>query len=70
MLMTPPSRQTWTTLREMQRSESYRNVLVPDKYGSGVISIYTTPQVAIGQRAFLLCTESGNFVVGLHQVPR
>ncbi|CAK7237318.1 hypothetical protein SBRCBS47491_009935 [Sporothrix bragantina] len=32
------------------------------KYDSGVLSIYTTPQVAIGQRALLLCTEIGNLL--------
>ena len=37
-------------------------MFVPDKYDSGVISIYTTPQVAIGQRALLLCTEKGNLL--------
>ncbi|OAA61048.1 metallo-beta-lactamase superfamily protein [Niveomyces insectorum RCEF 264] len=55
----PPEGQTWTTLRELQRSKSYRNVFVPDKYDSGVVSIYTTPQVAIGQRAILLCGDDG-----------
>ncbi|KAL1913776.1 hypothetical protein Sste5344_000043 [Sporothrix stenoceras] len=58
----PPEGQTWTTLREMQRSKKYQNLLVPDKYDSGVVSIYTTPQVAIGQRALLLCTEKGNLL--------
>jgi glyoxylase-like metal-dependent hydrolase (beta-lactamase superfamily II) len=31
-----------------------------DKYNSGLVSIYTEPQVAIGQRAILCCTEKGN----------
>lgn len=33
-----------------------------DKYDSGLISIYTQPQVAIGQRAILCCTEKGNIL--------
>lgn len=33
-----------------------------DKYHSGVISIYTEPQIAIGQRAILCCTEKGNML--------
>ncbi|KAJ9138228.1 Metallo-beta-lactamase superfamily protein [Pleurostoma richardsiae] len=56
----PPDGQTWTTLREMQVSKKYKNVFRKDKYHSGVISIFSEPQVAIGQRAFLLCTEKGN----------
>jgi glyoxylase-like metal-dependent hydrolase (beta-lactamase superfamily II) len=37
-------------------------VFKQDKYDSGVISIYTEPQVAIGQRAILCCTEKGNIL--------
>ena len=55
-----PHSQTWTTLRELQLSGKYKNVFRHDKYHSGVVSIFTEPQVAIGQRAFLLCTEKGN----------
>jgi hypothetical protein len=53
-------RQTWITLRELQKSGAYKNIIKKDKYDSGVISIYTEPQVAIGQRAILCCTEKGN----------
>jgi glyoxylase-like metal-dependent hydrolase (beta-lactamase superfamily II) len=31
-----------------------------DKFHSGLVSIYTEPQVAIGQRAILCCSEKGN----------
>lgn len=33
-----------------------------DKYHSGLVSIYTEPQVAIGQRAILCCTDRGNIL--------
>ncbi|KAK4937276.1 hypothetical protein LTR10_022033 [Elasticomyces elasticus] len=58
----PPDGQTWTTLRELQRSGKFRNVFKHDMYDSGLISIYTQPQVAIGQRAILCCTEKGNIL--------
>lgn len=62
LTMTNQRRQTWTTLREMQLSKKYKNVIRKDDYHSGVISIFTEPQVAIGQRAFLLCTDKGNIL--------
>lgn len=46
----------------MQVSKEYKNVFRQDKYHSGVISIFSEPQVAIGQRAFLLCTDKGNIL--------
>lgn len=52
--------QAWTTLRDMQVAKKHKNVFKHDPYHSGVISIWTEPKVAIGQRAFLLCTEVGN----------
>ena len=33
-----------------------------DTYHSGLVSIYTEPQVAIGQRAILCCTNKGNIL--------
>ncbi|EDN10617.1 metallo-beta-lactamase [Histoplasma capsulatum] len=53
-------RQSWTTLRELQRSQKYHNQFRMNKNHSGLISIYTVPQVAIGQRAILCCTSAGN----------
>lgn len=44
----------------MRTSNKYKNVLRKDPFHSGVISVFTEPQVAIGQRAFLLCTDKGN----------
>lgn len=69
-LLTPPflprrtdtPRQWFTTLRELQDSKKYRNVFTKDKYHSAVISIHTEPQVAIGQRAFLLRAPEGNIL--------
>lgn len=55
-------RQSWTTLRELQLSKKYKNVFKMDKYHSGLVSIYTEPQVAIGQRAILCCTDKGNIL--------
>lgn len=58
----PPEGQTWTTLRDLQQSRKYTNVFRKDPFHSGVISIFTQPQVAIGQRAFLLCSPKGNIL--------
>ena len=51
----------WTTLAALAAGHfnSYR------QYEPGVIGIGTQPSFAIGQRALLVCTPSGN-VVGLH----
>ena len=46
----------------MQQSQKYSNVFRKDPFHSGVISIFTQPQVAIGQRAFLLCSPRGNIL--------
>ncbi|GKT88915.1 metallo-beta-lactamase family protein [Colletotrichum tofieldiae] len=54
--------QWFTTLRELQDSKKYTNIFTKDKYNSGVIAIRTEPQVAIGQRAFLLRSPSGNLL--------
>ncbi|PGH31820.1 hypothetical protein GX50_05424 [[Emmonsia] crescens] len=56
----PPEGQSWTTLRQLQDSGKYRNQFRMDKNHSGLISIDTVPQVAIGQRAILCCTPAGN----------
>ncbi|KAG5298134.1 metallo-beta-lactamase [Histoplasma ohiense] len=56
----PPEGQSWTTLRELQQSKKYHNQFRMNKNHSGLISIYTVPQVAIGQRAILCCTSAGN----------
>ncbi|KAJ9297493.1 hypothetical protein DTO271G3_4268 [Paecilomyces variotii] len=58
----PPTGQSWTTLRTLQQSKQYHNEFVMDKNHSGLISIYTVPKVAIGQRAILCCTPEGNIL--------
>ena len=52
----PPRGQTWTTLEALAAGHfnSYR------QYEPGVIGIGTQPSFAIGQRALLVCTPSGN----------
>jgi len=51
--------QQWTTLEEM-RVEGRSNRIV--ETDPGVVSIFTTPRFAIGQRAVLVRTEGGNFL--------
>ncbi|WYZ42307.1 hypothetical protein EsH8_VI_000006 [Colletotrichum jinshuiense] len=58
----PEDGQWFTTLRELQDSKKHTNIFTKDKYHSGVIAICTQPQVAIGQRAFLLRSPSGNIL--------
>ncbi|TDZ39909.1 Uncharacterized protein CTRI78_v010439 [Colletotrichum trifolii] len=55
-----PDGQWFTTLRELQDSKKYTNVFTKDKYNSAVMAVQTQPQVAIGQRAFLLRSAEGN----------
>ncbi|KAI8289321.1 hypothetical protein K4K60_009011 [Colletotrichum sp. SAR11_57] len=52
--------QWFTTLRELQDSKKYTNTFTKDKFNSAVIAIRTEPQLAIGQRAFLLRSPGGN----------
>lgn len=54
----PPGGQQWTTLDELRgrHRNSWRS------YERGLCGIGTTPEFAIGQRALLLQTESGNFL--------
>ncbi|KAF4463442.1 metallo-beta-lactamase family [Fusarium albosuccineum] len=56
----PPTGQWWATLGELRDSAKYKNVFEKDKFDSRVISVQTEPAVAIGQRAFLLCSDAGN----------
>jgi len=51
--------QQWTTLEEL-RSGSYENKVIEGD--PGVVSIFTAPQIAIGQRAVLVRTSRGNFL--------
>ncbi|OXV08953.1 hypothetical protein Egran_03284 [Elaphomyces granulatus] len=46
----------------MLDSKKYRNELEKDPDNPCLVSIYTIPQVAIGQRAILCCTPLGNIL--------
>ena len=50
--------QAWTTLEEI--NASYKNVI--ERIADHVYAIYTTPTFAIGQRAHLIQTPSGNIL--------
>ncbi|RBR25697.1 uncharacterized protein FIESC28_01660 [Fusarium coffeatum] len=54
----PPSGQSWTTLEELQTT--HKNEFKQDQNDKRIWSIFSTPQVAIGQRAVFIQTESGN----------
>jgi hypothetical protein len=54
----PPRGQTWTTLQALQ--QSHTNTF--REYENGVIGIGATPAFAIGQRALLVRTGSGNIL--------
>ncbi|KAK3329500.1 beta-lactamase-like protein [Apodospora peruviana] len=63
---TPPSGQSFTTLAEI-RQAGHKNTFTPypdtnDKNQSEIISITTTPKLAIGQRAILIRTPVGNIL--------
>jgi hypothetical protein len=51
-----PRGQTWTTLAAIRTS--YRAVI--SRYETGLYGIGATPELAIGQRALLVCSDSGN----------
>ncbi|KAJ5364523.1 beta-lactamase-like protein [Penicillium cataractarum] len=55
----PPTGQSWTSLRSLHSSmENYRNVFSTDPDNPNLITIHTTPKLAIGQRAFLCLGDS------------
>lgn len=54
----PPSGQAWTSLGNMQGG--YKNCIEQDPVNPKMWSIFTRPQFAIGQRAILLETPTGN----------
>ncbi|MCF3109533.1 MBL fold metallo-hydrolase [Niabella sp. CC-SYL272] len=53
-----PMGQSWTTLRQINRT--HKNII--DKIDTGLYALYTTPSLAIGQRAYLLKTPQGNIL--------
>jgi len=56
----PADGQEWTTLRRMQESGKYSNVIEPTCGRQDLLGIFTQPQVAIGQRGMLYLSEAGN----------
>ena len=51
--------QQWTTLEQLRQGDFRNEVIEGDP---GVVSIFTRPQIAIGQRALLVRTDGGNFL--------
>jgi hypothetical protein len=56
-----PNGQQWTTLNEM-RKDRRKYVNMFRRETSNVVSIWTEPKFAIGQRALLILTEHGNIL--------
>ncbi|TMU87583.1 hypothetical protein FGG79_05535 [Bacillus sp. BHET2] len=54
-----PAGQTWTTLGDMKR-ESYRNTIILEE--SGLYSVKTKPEFAIGQTAYLIQENGFNLL--------
>jgi hypothetical protein len=51
-----PRGQAWTSLEEIRKS--HRAVI--SRYETGIYGIGATPELAIGERALLVCSSSGN----------
>ena len=51
-----PGGQAWTSLEEIRKSHR----AVVSRYEAGLYGIGATPELAIGQRALLVCSSSGN----------
>ncbi|OOF95083.1 hypothetical protein ASPCADRAFT_5669 [Aspergillus carbonarius ITEM 5010] len=69
----PPTGQTWTTLRTLQtptptptpdttKTPHYTNIITPLPHNPQILTLHTTPKLAIGQRAFLLLNPHGNIL--------
>ncbi|KAF2723319.1 hypothetical protein K431DRAFT_344872 [Polychaeton citri CBS 116435] len=56
----PPQGQTWTSLGQMRGK--YENAWEQDEFDERVWSVWTKPKFAIGQRAILIETPSGNIL--------
>jgi glyoxylase-like metal-dependent hydrolase (beta-lactamase superfamily II) len=54
----PPSGHSWTSIEKLKAT--HRNEFKQDENDGRIWSIFSTPQMAIGQRAILIQTESGN----------
>jgi glyoxylase-like metal-dependent hydrolase (beta-lactamase superfamily II) len=55
-----PSGQSWTTLEEMQKSGLYKNEILMEE--TGLYSITTKPEFAIGQTAYLVQSKNFNLL--------
>ncbi|WP_144474086.1 MBL fold metallo-hydrolase [Bacillus tropicus] len=53
-----PSGQSWTTLEKMQKSKLYKNEILKEE--TGLYSITTKPEFAIGQTAYLIQSQNFN----------
>ncbi|PDY23875.1 hypothetical protein CN507_30690 [Bacillus cereus] len=53
-----PSGQSWTTLEKMQKSKLYKNEILKEE--TGLYSINTKPEFAIGQTAYLIQSQNFN----------
>jgi len=56
----PPTGQAWTSHRQLK--SAHKNTIRPDDKDPRIHTIFSKPQVAIGQRAFLLQTAQGNIL--------
>ncbi|KAK9325147.1 beta-lactamase-like protein [Lipomyces orientalis] len=60
----PASGQAWTTLRLLRESDKhYKNEIKQDPEDPDLYSIFTVPQIAIGQRAMLMKTKNGKNIL-------
>ncbi|MED0973355.1 hypothetical protein [Bacillus paramycoides] len=51
-----PKGQSWTTLEDLQTSDTYKNEIIEEE--NGLYSITTKPEFAIGQTGYVVKTES------------
>ncbi|RAL01161.1 putative metallo-beta-lactamase domain protein [Aspergillus ibericus CBS 121593] len=57
-----PNNNSTTTSSSTPPKPKYTNILTPLPHAPEILTIHTTPKLAIGQRAFLLCTPHGNIL--------
>ncbi|KAK9494823.1 beta-lactamase-like protein [Lipomyces doorenjongii] len=60
----PAAGQSWTTLRKLRESDNqYKNEIMQDPEDPDLYSIFTVPQIAIGQRAMLVKSKEGKNIL-------
>ncbi|KAK9375255.1 beta-lactamase-like protein [Lipomyces chichibuensis] len=59
----PAAGQSWTTLRKLRESDQYKNEIMQDPEDPDMYSIFTVPQIAIGQRAMLVKSSEGKNIL-------